>query len=128
LKGNFGWTGAIKAISIIPREHSAQESGKQTWENQQQIRNLRYNLKMWEEKCKFSQRAFYSQRQSGTSVPGGGLSITYRTSVTGGGLSITYRTSVTGGGLNITYRTSVTGGGLSNTYRTSVLGVVQYRV
>jgi hypothetical protein len=32
LKENFGRTGAIKAISIISREHSAQERGKQTWE------------------------------------------------------------------------------------------------
>jgi hypothetical protein len=38
----------------------------------------------------------FSQRQSGTSVLGSGLSNTYRTSVTGGGLSNTYKTSVLG--------------------------------
>jgi hypothetical protein len=115
LKGNFGRTGALKAISIIRCEHPAQERGKQAWENQQQITTLRYDLKMWGEKYKFSQREFYSQRQSGTSVPGSGLSNTYRTSVPGSGLSNTYRTSITGDGL-------------SNSYRTSVLGVAQYRV
>jgi hypothetical protein len=31
LKRNFGRTGAIKVIFIIPREHPAQERGKQTW-------------------------------------------------------------------------------------------------
>jgi hypothetical protein len=59
MKGNFGRTGVIKAISIIPREHPAQERGKQTWENQRRIRTLRDDLKMWGEKYKFSQREFF---------------------------------------------------------------------
>jgi hypothetical protein len=75
LKGNFGRTGAIKAISIIHSEHPAQERGIQAWENQQ-ITTLRYDLKVWGDKYKFSQREFYSQRQSSTSVPGSGLSNT----------------------------------------------------
>jgi hypothetical protein len=83
LKGNFERTGAIKAIAINPSEHPAQERGNEAWENQQQITTLRYDLKMSGEKCKFSQRGFYSQRQSGTSVTGDGLSNTYRTSVLG---------------------------------------------
>jgi hypothetical protein len=56
LKGNFGRTGAIKAIAINPSEHPAQERGNQAWENQQQMTTLRYDLKMSGEKCKFSQR------------------------------------------------------------------------
>jgi hypothetical protein len=46
LKGNFGWTGAIKPISIIHCEHPAQERAKQAWEYQQQITTLSYDLKM----------------------------------------------------------------------------------
>jgi hypothetical protein len=42
------------------------------------IRALRDDLQMWKRKREFSQREFFPQRQSGTSVPGSGLSKTTR--------------------------------------------------